>query len=318
MKKFLVRLTIFSVCNLGLFLVLVFSSSWLARKQNDFSIKQDTKFIILGHSHSECAYNDALIDNFENFSQSGESYFYSIPKLEQIIRMNPQVKTVFLECTNNQMTENVEEWIFGKKYLGYYYANYFPYIGLKSDFFIFRNQPTEYSRNFSIVCKDILKKCISKHKIPYEYGGFKGVKGTLYSYQKNSLKHSNEDFVQIKKGISEVQINFLREISNLLANKKIELILIRTPQHSSYQGFVNESEYKKVIETEFSKVKFIDLVNFPLSDTDYRDPEHLNTVGAEKISGWMNKFLKEDYSYAFQKQLHISFKDINDRKIFKK
>jgi hypothetical protein len=318
MKKFLVRLAIFSVCNLGLFLVFVFLSSWLARQQNDFSIKQDTKFIILGHSHSECAYNDTLIDNFENFSQSGESYFYSIPKLEEIIRSNPQVKTVFLECTNNQMTGNVEEWIYGKKYLGYYYANYFPYIGFRSDFFIIGNQPAEYSRNFSIVCKDMLKKCISKHKIPYEYGGYKGVQGTLHSYQKDSSKHTNEDFVQIKKGISEVQLNLLKEISNFLTDKKIELILIRTPQHSSYQGFANEDEYKKVIETEFSEVKFIDLVNFPLSDTDFRDPEHLNTKGAEKISGWMNKFLKEDFSMVFHNQKHVSYQYINESKITKK
>ena len=103
MKRFLFRLSIFFTCLGTLFFCLLFFTSWGAKRNNDFRIKLNTHYIVLGHSHAECAYNDQLIENFENFSQSGESYFYTLPKIKEIVRKNPQVKTVFLEFTNNQI-----------------------------------------------------------------------------------------------------------------------------------------------------------------------------------------------------------------------
>ena len=318
MKQFLVRLLVFSICLVGLFLILIATSSWLAIKNNDFKIKKNTKYIVLGHSHAECAYNDSLILNFENFSQSGESYFYTLPKIKEIINKNPPIKTIFLELTNNQLTKNVEEWITGKKYLGYYYAMYFPYISTKNHLFLVKNAPLEFVRNLPIVCKDLLKKSTSKHSYPYEYGGFKAVQGNLNSYKTNKIQHKNEDFVEIKRGVSKIQLHYLQEIIAFCKDKKVDLVLIRTPQHRSYQGFANEKDFNNLLKNELGSVKFLDLVKFPLSDDEYRDPEHLNSQGAQKLSRWFNKFLIEDFPKVFLKQKHVSYQFINESKITKK
>jgi hypothetical protein len=318
MKQFLIRLSVFSLCLVGLLMILIATSSWLSIKNNDFKIKKTTKYILLGHSHAECAYNDSIIDNLENFSQSGESYFYTLPKIKEIIRSNPQVKTIFLEFTNNQLTKKVEEWIAGKKYLGYYYATYFPYIESENHLFVLKSQPLVYTRNLPIVCKDLLKKSISKHPYPYEFGGFKALQGTLDSYKTDKKQHRNEDFVEIKRGVSKIQLHYLQEIIAFLKDKKIELILIRSPQHKSYQGFANEKDFDNVVKNELAHVKFIDLVNFPLSDNDFRDPEHLNGQGAKKLSKWFNLFLKEDITLLFKNQKHVSYQFINENKITKK
>ena len=318
MKQFIIRLSVFSLCMVGLLMILIATSSWLSIKNNDFKIKKNTKYIILGHSHAECAYNDSLILNFENFSQSGESYFYTLPKIKEIITKNPQIKTIFLELTNNQLTKNVEEWITGKKYLGYYYAMYFPYISIKNHLFLVKNTPLESVRNLPIVCKDLLKKSASTHSYPYEYGGFKAVQGNLDSYKTNKIQHKNEDFVEIENGVSEIQLRYLQEIISFLEEKKVDLILIRTPQHKSYQGFANEKDFNNVLKNELAHVKFLDLVNFPLSDNDFRDPEHLNGQGAKKLSKWFNLFLKEDITLLFKNQKHVSYQFINENKITKK
>ena len=318
MKQFLTRLSLFSLCLLGLLMILIATSSWLAIKNNDFNIKKNTTYVLLGHSHAECAYNDSLILNFENFSQSGESYFYTLPKIKEIIRSNPQVKTIFLEFTNNQLTKKVEEWIAGKKYLGYYYATYFPYIESKSHLFVIKSQPFVYASNLPIVCKDLLKKSISKHQYPYEFGGFKSLQGNLDSYKTNKTQFRNEDFVEIKRGVSQIQLQYLHEIITFLKDKKIELILIRSPQHKSYQGFANEEDFNNLLKNELVSVKFLDLVKFPLSDDDYRDPEHLNDHGADKLSRWFNNFLNEDFSMVFHNQKHVSYQYINESKITKK
>ena len=318
MKQFLTRLSLFSLCVLGLLMILIATSSWLAIKNNDFKIKKNTTYVLLGHSHANCAYNDSIILNFENFSQSGESYFYTLPKIKEIIRSNPQVKTIFLEFTNNQLTKKVEEWIAGKKYLGYYYATYFPYIESKSHLFVIKSQPLVYARNLPIVCKDLLKKSISKHQYPYEFGGFKPLQGNLDSYKTNKAQFRNEDFVEIKRGVSKIQLQYLQEIIAFLKDKKIELILIRSPQHKSYQGFANEEDFNNLLKNELVSVKFLDLVKFPLSDDDFRDPEHLNNQGADKLSRWFNTFLNEDFSMVFHNQKHVSYQYINESKITKK
>jgi len=318
MKQFLTRLSLFSLCVLGLLMILIATSSWLAIKNNDFKIKKNTTYVLLGHSHAKCAYNDSIILNFENFSQSGESYFYTLPKIKEIIRSNPQVKTIFLEFTNNQLTKKVEEWIAGKKYLGYYYATYFPYIESKSHLFVIKSQPLVYARNLPIVCKDLLKKSISKHQYPYEFGGFKPLQGNLDSYKTNKAQFRNEDFVEIKRGVSKIQLQYLQEIIAFLKDKKIELILIRSPQHKSYQGFANEEDFNNLVKNELVSVKFLDLVKFPLSDDDFRDPEHLNNQGADKLSRWFNTFLNEDFSMVFHNQKHVSYQYINESKITKK
>jgi hypothetical protein len=310
MKLFLVKLVYFCGVLLGLFVLSFTGLSWLAKQNAVFQIKSDTKMIILGHSHAECAYDDKTIENCENFAISGESYFYTYPKVKEIVRQNPGIKTVFLEFTNNQITEDVEKWIFEEKYLNYYYALYNPYIELEGHLRLFCLNPSGCVRGVPIIMKDLMKKSLQKTKYPYEYGGFKAIDGTLKEYNRNKKNHENEDFVEINQSISELQLFYLRKIIDFLKNEKIEIILIRTPQHENYNGFTNEKEYQKVLKEELKEVNYIDLSDFPLTDNHFRDPEHMNSYGATLISEWMNKILKLNLNSLFESEKHTSYAQI--------
>ncbi len=85
----------------------------------EFKLPDNPKYIVLGHSHPECAFNDSLIQNFKNLSQSGESYFYTYFKCKKILETNASIKVVFIEFTNNQLDETMNDWIWKDKYLKY-------------------------------------------------------------------------------------------------------------------------------------------------------------------------------------------------------
>src|SRR5690606_40009790 len=115
MKKFLLKISIFLG---GLFLIIfiVFGAN---RYLSNFRINSKDTTLIIGHSHSECAYNDSLISGVANYSDSGETYFYNYIKLRQLIKQNPQINKVLIEFTNNQIENFIDERTWEDKYIAH-------------------------------------------------------------------------------------------------------------------------------------------------------------------------------------------------------
>lgn len=309
MKKFIITNCVFFSVFITLTFFLFQGLASVTKKNADFKIKKETRTIIIGHSHSECAYNDSIIENFENFSLSGESYYYTLPKIKKIIEHNPQIETVLIEFTNNQISKNVEKWIWDKKYISYYYPIYSPFIDFQDKLKLVNKSPTSFLSNLPIVFKDQLKKSFKKIHYPYEFGGFKNINGNIATFNKKKISHK-EDFVELDYTISELHIEYLQKIIRLLKSKNVNVILIRTPQHKSYGGFKNESIFQNQIKKKFYNCNFIDLSQFPVKDNQYRDPEHVNISGAKTISIWLNNLLKRNISSIFKIKNHICYEDI--------
>lgn len=309
MKKFIITNCVFFSVFITLTFFLFQGLAIVTKKNADFKIKKETRTIIIGHSHSECAYNDSIIDNFENFSLSGESYYYTLPKIKKIIEHNPQIETVFIELTNNQISKNVEKWIWDKKYISYFFPIYSPFIDFQDKLKLVNKSPTSFLSNLPIVFKDQLKKSYKKISYPYEYGGFKNINGSIATFNKKKTS-VKEDFVELDYTISDFHLEYLQKIIILLKSENINVILIRTPQHKSYSGFKNEAIFQNLIKKKFYNCNFIDLSQFPLEDIQYRDPEHVNTSGSQTISIWMNGLLKRNISSIFKIKNHICYEDI--------
>ena len=82
--------------------LLFIENNYIERNAN-FKLEDKVKYVVFGHSHSECAFNDSLISSFKNLSEPGEAYFYTYQKLRNVILQNPEIETVFVEFTNNQV-----------------------------------------------------------------------------------------------------------------------------------------------------------------------------------------------------------------------
>jgi len=108
MRKFLIQIFLFSFSLLSVFLLVIIISNRVIDSKKIFKLPNKINYLILGHSHPECNFNDSLIDNTKNLAQSGELYFYTYLKTRKILADNKQVKAIFLEFTNNEIINNME------------------------------------------------------------------------------------------------------------------------------------------------------------------------------------------------------------------
>lgn len=294
MRRFLNKLFLFLAIFLSCAILALYAAQISFKRAASFEIKENTSIVIVGHSHPECAYNDSLMENTQNFAISGEAYFYTYHKLKKLVTANPQINTVFIEFTNNQISESINEWIWTEKYLSYHYAMHNTYVDWEDKVFLLGNNPRAYFSNLPIVFKTNMKNGIKGNFNAIDnFGGFKALNGDLSDYE-DKLQEENpvqEDFVVINDKVSKVQINYLREMVDFLTERQIKVCLIRSPEHESYQGLANEKLYQEVLKENFSEVTFLDLIDFPVTELDFRDPEHLNANGAAKLSTWLNGLL---------------------------
>jgi hypothetical protein len=117
--------------------------------------------------------------------------------------------------------------------------------------------------------------------------------GKFSILNKNRLDDSelseNEDIVKNKKGndnFSFYQFYYLKKIIDLCNEANIDLIFISTPVYrgisDGYSAALNE-----IHQEHFKDVKFLDFSTWILPDSAYGDSVHLNYLGAELFSTYL-------------------------------
>lgn len=92
--------------------------------------------------------------------------------------------------------------------------------------------------------------------------------------------------------ISEESILYLEKIVRFCEANKIRLFFVRSPQHQYYKGRGNEETFQALRNDKFNEVKFLDFINFPLSDDGFVDYEHLSQTGASQFSKFFDTLVK--------------------------
>src|SRR5215831_12249030 len=118
-----------------------------------FPINPATRYIVLGHSHPQCAFNDSLINNFQNLAAAAEPYFYSTIKLRKIFQHENHIQVVLIEFSNNQLYKHIiNQWIWGKQNLYYKYKIFSPFLSFKERKYLFKrnigNLPSVYFNSY--------------------------------------------------------------------------------------------------------------------------------------------------------------------------
>ena len=124
MKKFIKKLLYFiiTICIVSILLKICINK--LSNYKYNFKVAETTTNLILGHSQTECAFNDKYIQSTQNFSQGAEAYFYTYLKLKKLVNSNTQIKNVFLSFSNNQIDKAMDIWIWSDEYMGNMYPKY--------------------------------------------------------------------------------------------------------------------------------------------------------------------------------------------------
>ncbi|WP_178987641.1 hypothetical protein [Winogradskyella schleiferi] len=306
MVTFLKRTILFMFIFLSLIVLIVIGTSILERKTIDFQLQQKPNYIVVGHSHSECAYNDSLIPNLKNLSQSGDSYLYSYIKTKQIIKHNPSVNVIFIEFTNNQIERDIEEWIWSDKFITYKYPMYASFTSINENLLLFKHNPKAYTKGLGLSLK-MKSTRFFKNDADYlnQLGGYLYLERDKTDSILNADVGSNNKPTVISKGISEINLSYLDALIKFCKANEKRVVLIRSPQHEKYNEYQNEKTYQELLNTRYATVEYLDFSNFPLSNSEFGDLQHLNHKGAKVFSEWFATLLENGLLEKRNKQDYI-------------
>ncbi|RXR27733.1 hypothetical protein EQG68_14615 [Flavobacterium piscinae] len=302
MKSFLLKCTAFIV--LLLLVVVGIRTIIVRQKQNPNRYKLDAsvEHIILGHSQPECGLNDSLIAHTKNFSQGGEAYFYTYTKLKKLIEVNPKIKTVYLSFSNNQLEQKMDEWTFDAVYINDKYPAYFFAMDWKEKKLLWKHNPKAVLQSEQLLLKNNLVDLVKyKGKIrPEIYWG-----DYLYLKRQKTDSLIQVNYVQtiVKergKGISEINLTYLKKIVHWCKEHNIQLLFYRTPVHTVLSETYDEKAFDSIRKKHFSTVPFLDCIDFPLSNEEFGDFDHLNYKGARKFSSFFNQLVQQKITSEFE------------------
>lgn len=285
-NKTLLILITFSIGILSLVLIIHF----ITKHTSDFSVSEKTNYLVLGHSHSETAFNDSLIENFKNLSFSGESYFFTYQKVKEIIPNN-NIDAVFIEYTNNQIRKKMDEWIWGYEKLNANFPWHSSFMGKDDMLYLYDKNPKDFPKAVSTSTRNNFTRILSLDFISIDdrYGRFMGLTETI-DYKLITDENNIEDSLK-EQEISIENINYLEKIVNFCNTNSVKVYLIRSPQHKYYSR-ENEKELLSIKKQKFENLEFLDFDDFPFEDDKFADLGHLNYKGAEIFSLWFNELIE--------------------------
>lgn len=284
-KNILIFFSILFIVILTLDLVL----SCIQDRFGNFKITTNPQHIIIGPSISACAYNDSLIPNFKNLSDLGESYFYSYVKLKKVLEQNPSIQTVFIEFSNSQISQKMDEWIWGRKKMMYRYYKYSSFMNISQKLILLKKNPLVYVNAFS---QSLRYKLISIIFRDFDFsknlGGYvrndKVFSDSLLAINKPKIINHKS------KSISKTNLEYLSKIIQYCEKYDKKVVLVRSP--IKMKSTFNDELYLKILNDKFFQIDYLDFSNFPLDDFYFADFMHLNHKGAQVFSLWFSKSLK--------------------------
>jgi len=305
MSKFIKQTVLFLVASILMLAVIILVPNYIINKKSRFVISNKSKIVLFGHSHPECAFNDTLINSLKNLSHSAEPYFYTYQKVKMVLLQNPQIETVLIEFTNNQIDAKMDEWTWGYKYMSSMFPKYTPFMDRADIGLLVKNNPKDFMNCLSVSTRTNLTRLLTSN---YEFTNVIGGYLRINNSQTNSTADSSTT-PPIKittERLSFVNLHYLQKIIVYCAVRGKRVFLVRSPQHRSYEYLKNEDEFLRIRQKMFSSVEFLDFNKFPIADDGFADFGHLNYKGASKFSNWFNIMLNSGLLNTDKKQFLIN------------
>ena len=289
MEKFLKRTVWFIVMAVCLLVSVIYIPNYLVDKESKFYIQHGSKIVLFGHSHPECAFNDSLISNFKNLSHSSEPYFYTYQKIKKVLSQNPQIETVLIEYSNNQIDEKMNDWTWGYKYMSNMFPQYVSFMDKSDIDLLIENNPKDFMNCMSISTrKNLIRLFTWNYNFSDGMGGYLRIDKLRKATNDAEKGAVNNNIGNSSTNISSVNINYLQKIIAYCHTQHKKVFLIRSPLHKKYEYLKNEKDFTRIRNEKFSDIEFLDINKFPLNDDDFADYGHLNYKGSTKFSKWFN------------------------------
>ncbi len=286
MKRLFKHIAVFVIPFLLLVIVAMIASRSYFQNDDFYRLNPATTTVVLGHSQTECGFNDRLVRGTQNFSQGGEAYFYTYQKLKKFIDANPSLKNVVVSFSNNQIDSQMDKWVWGEENMYSYYPKYAFMMEMQDYEMLMQNNPKTMLAAEAKMFKSFASSAIKGRDNLLEdrnWGGYLHLKRKkIDSLIKTDYlrKESKRDLKQV----SQISIDYLQKIKQLCDQHQVKLFFIRMPAHQLWVYRQNEDLFQQVRKKYFNEVRFLDFQDFPLTNDEMGDFDHLNFDGAKRFS----------------------------------
>jgi len=246
-----------------------------------FELPSNKRVLVIGDSHTECAINDTVLTEAFNFSRAGTAYFYSYLKVREILKFNPQIKTVVLGYSYKTISKYKDSWFTDRKYIKTFLPEHFFLLNFNDFYSLLKSN--SYAVLISIP-KVIFRNIDGIEKL-----------GKYLSRKENNLdkakKLYNSKDNKLNGEYSKYQTEYLLKINELVISKNVDLVLLNAPMYVLNYSNIEKTikNYYLFAEQKLPKVKIINHSNFSIPDFGYRDLSHLNYRGAKLYSEYLRK-----------------------------
>ncbi|MGL5937571.1 MAG: hypothetical protein ACRCY5_02465 [Phocaeicola sp.] len=303
MKKFFGKIMVAMGC-LGIVLAPLI---YLNRMNEADDLKKVAPFppqatlLALGDSHVECTLDPAYFPEMVNRASSSEALLYSYSKLKFYKERNPQISVILLSYNYFLLGEWREDATHGKL-RDLMYSRFLPLL---------RNQPeilSELKDNFlsapfivnyfNLPTKKIFNKQLHQTLLNTDNswsfeGGFRPTfkAGISKADLQETIKYHYGTFKKDdpKAYFGNSQIAILDKMMAYCKEQQIKIVLFNAPTHQAYNKLISE-EVRIYADSVAANIcgkhgaVYLDMHEYHLPDSMYRDYDHLNSNGAKVIT----------------------------------
>jgi hypothetical protein len=251
MKLFIKKIIVFCVA-IGVLLagfVALYNYQFLSHE------KVEVKTVILGDSHTQNGVNDKLLNWSKNYSNSGESYFYSFIKLRHLINENKFLDKVVLSYGQHNLSKITQEkWLLNDDNIKEKFGGLFPLFTLQDIGALFEMKSPKIS---IVLIKSVVNSSI--YSIERQLLG-KGLPFTGGFTPNDKVFNPNlkPQNMNMKGGreLAEYELEYLGKISDLCKKHSIQLFLLNTPVIESKTQKINFKDHvpKGVLYLDYHKI----------------------------------------------------------------
>lgn len=311
MNKFLRKIALFSAIVLLLFCCLEFVGRRLPNvysKKNQYVASQapGISTLILGTSHTYYGLNPAeLGDSVFNLANTSQPALYDLALLEKWVPEMPNLKRVIIPISYTSFAEpdleDTDEWQRAVQYKVYMH------LPLHSDYSIYNLAFTDYNALFGRLRNLVLgdKQGNDCDSLGFGLGYEKGTEAP--DWQEGGESRAQSHTFPYDKGVNEHKLQTYEDLIEYLKKRNIECILISTPTWPTYRAHLDQRQLRDMQEkTAYLVDKYgLRYYNYSASEAfdagDFHDVDHLNDIGASKLSRLLRGELQTPLAESNQK-----------------
>jgi hypothetical protein len=266
---------------------------------NDYQLKKNyldknaskINTLILGSSHTFYGVNPKYFSK-HTFNTAYVSQTLDLDEvlLGKYLRKMTNLKAVIIPISYSSLFEtletDVEKWRL---------KNYILYYGFENKY--------HFTNNFETLNHDILlnlKKAVKHYVLNKSFitssnlgwgTNFNSKERKKFEGQFTAKKHTANNFK-----LYDGNLKNLQEIIKMCQKKNIKILFITTPTHDSYYNNLNQIQLSKTIKTINELIQknqnciYLNLLKSRMFiNTDFYDADHLNEIGAKKLSLFIDK-----------------------------